>query len=222
MLHTAVSTVRHPTLGTYSLVELTADVDVVQTAESMADVTGNPGGPAEGPAGGPAGAPALVLTLIVDVSGSMSPYMQDVLNACLATVDALKDGSSLSISTFDDAVKKIVELVRVHVYAPAPFMPLPLSQPKFFSTDRDKRRQPHGHQRENSRERGEQWRKYEFGGCGAGRSGNAQCKRHFCDGRACKHGHAADLGGTDQAGAGASQLQDLHGEYAGPAVKPEG
>jgi uncharacterized protein YegL len=61
-----------------------------------------------------------VLTLIVDVSGSMSPYMQDVLNACLATVDALKDGSSLSISTFDDAVKKIVELVRVHVYAPAP------------------------------------------------------------------------------------------------------
>ena len=120
MLHTAVSTVRHPTLGTYSLVELTADVDVVQTAEGMADVTGNPGGPAEGPAGGPAGAPALVLTLIVDVSGSMSPYMQDVLNACLATVDALKDGSSLSISTFDDAVKKIVELVRVHVYAPAP------------------------------------------------------------------------------------------------------
>ena len=124
MLHTAVSTVRHPTLGTYSLVELTADVDVVQTAEGMADVTGNPGGPAEGPAKGPAsaagGTPTLVLTLIVDVSGSMSPYMQDVLNACLATVDALKDGSSLSISTFDDAVKKIVELVRVHVYAPAP------------------------------------------------------------------------------------------------------
>jgi hypothetical protein len=120
MLHAAVSTVRHPTLGTYSLVELTADVDVVQTAEGMADVTGNPGGPAEGPAGGPAGAPALVLTLIVDVSGSMSPYMQDVLNACLATVDALKDGSSLSISTFDDAVKKIVELVRVPASAPAP------------------------------------------------------------------------------------------------------
>lgn len=120
MLHTAVSTVRHPTLGTYSLVELTADVDVVQTAESMADVTGNPGGPAKGPASAAGGTPTLVLTLIVDVSGSMSPYMQDVLNACLATVDALKDGSSLSISTFDDAVKKIVELVRVHVYAPAP------------------------------------------------------------------------------------------------------
>lgn len=129
MLHTAVSTVRHPTLGTYSLVELTAEVvQVVHTAEGMADVTGNPGGPAEGPAEGPAkgpasaagGTPTLVLTLIVDVSGSMSPYMQDVMNACLATVDALKDGSSLSISTFDDAVKKIVELVRVHVYAPAP------------------------------------------------------------------------------------------------------
>ena len=136
MLHTAVSTVRHPTLGTYSLVELTAEVvEVVHTGEGMADVAGSPGGPAEGPAvgpavgpaGGPAGAPALVLTLIVDVSGSMSPYMQDVLNACLATVDALKDGSSLSISTFDDAVKKIVELVRVHVYAPAPAPPIAIT-----------------------------------------------------------------------------------------------
>ena len=132
MLHTAVSTVRHPTLGTYSLVELTADVEGVYTVEGMADVAVGPaGGPAGGPEGGPAvgpeGGPALVLTLIVDVSGSMSPYMQDVLNACLATVDALKDGSSLSISTFDDAVKKIVELVRVHVYAPAPAPPIAIT-----------------------------------------------------------------------------------------------
>jgi len=140
MLHTAVSTVRHPTLGTYSLVELTADVEGVYTVEGMADVAVGPAGgpavgpaggpavgPAEGPAVGPAGTPALVLTLIVDVSGSMSPYMQDVMNACLATVDALKDGSSLSISTFDDAVKKIVELVRVHVYAPAPAPPIAIT-----------------------------------------------------------------------------------------------
>ena len=81
----------HATLGTYSLVELSSDV--------------------------PAALP-LVLTLVVDVSGSMAPFMAYVVNACLATVDALKDGSLLKISTFDNHVKKIVESVRARARAP--------------------------------------------------------------------------------------------------------
>lgn len=165
MLHTAVSTVRHPTLGTYSLVELSAEVVAV---EGMADVAA--GSPAGSLAEGPSVGPALVLALIVDVSGSMSPFMQDVENACLATVDALKDGSLLSISTFDDAVKKIVELVRVHACACA-YNAVPISitptSPNNFSTDHDKPREPQGRQRENSRERGQQWWKHKFGSCGA-------------------------------------------------------
>ncbi len=80
----------HPTLGAYSLVELSAE---------DASAASRP----------------ISLKLIVDVSGSMSPFMGDVINACLAAVDAQTDGTVLGIWTFDDKTKEIVEMVRERV-----------------------------------------------------------------------------------------------------------
>ena len=51
--------------------------------------------------------PKPTIKIALDVSGSMQMSMQQVLATALASVDALDDGSKLSIITFDDSVRRI-------------------------------------------------------------------------------------------------------------------
>jgi len=46
-----------------------------------------------------------------DVSGSMIKYMDKLVNAALATVDCLRNGSAVSFITFDTDLSVVVEKV---------------------------------------------------------------------------------------------------------------